>query len=111
MPKKNYPVDYAALETHREWLTYFCNAFKVYGDVTLADLAAKAAVEMVFTRASQVEVPEVEAVERPNALLADVQNELDVAHYRKNVAVTLQVGEVKALLDYIGALEKKGTSK
>lgn len=103
---------YSDVEMHRIWLRYFDAAFAVHGDAELADVKAKEAVEVVFSTFDTLPVPEATvAVERPNALLADVFNELENACYKKLTEVRMSVGEVKGLLDYIEALEKRGGGK
>ena len=103
---------YSDVEMHRIWLKYFDAAFAVHGDAELADVKAKEAVEVVFSTSDALQVPEATvAVERPNALLAvlaDVFNERENARYKKLTEARMSVSEVKGLLDYIEALEKKG---
>lgn len=103
---------YSAVEMYRIWLRYFDAAFAVYGDAQLADVKAKEAVEAVFYSSDALPVPEEPVtVERPNALLADVFNEFENARYKKLTEVRMSVGEVRSLLDYIEALEKRGGGK
>ena len=103
---------YSAVEMYRIWLRYFDAAFAVHGDAELADAKAKEAIEVVFSSSDALPIPKKSAaVERPNALLADVFNVLEVAHYRKEDDVHMPVDKVKGLLDYIEALEKKGGGK
>lgn len=103
---------YSEIEMYRIWIKYFDAAFAVHGDAELADVKAKEAVEVVFSTFDTLPVPEATvAIERPNALLADVFNELENACYKKLTEVRLSIGEVKSLLDYIEALEKRGGGK
>lgn len=103
---------YSAVEMYRIWLRYFDAAFAVHGDAELADAKAKEAVEVLLSSSDALPIPEKSAaVERPNALLADVFNELENACYKKLTEVRLSIGEVKSLLDYIEALEKRGGGK
>lgn len=103
---------YSDVEMHRIWLKYFDAAFAVHGDAELADVKAKEAVEAVFSSSDALPIPkESAAIERPNALLADVFNELENACYKKLTEVRMSVSEVKGLLDYIETLEKRGGGK
>ena len=103
---------FSDVEMHRIWLKYFDVAFAVHGDAELADVKAKEAIEAVFSSSDALPVPEEPVtVERPNALLADVFNELENACYKKLTEVRLSIGEVKSLLDYIEKLEKRGGGK
>lgn len=103
---------YSDVEMHRIWLKYFDAAFAVHGDAELANVKAKEAVEAVFSSGDSLPIPkESAAIERPNALLADVFNELENACYKKLTEVRMSIGEVKSLLDYIEKLEKRGGGK